>query len=255
MQRASVLVRDALHYRKSCFEHGVALAGYSIKSHINDPGPGDLLVVWNRSFVGAEDAQRFERLGATVVVAENGYLGKGFLGGNWYALALDHHAGAGRWHDGGPHRWDGLGVKLHPWHRPGGETIILEQRGIGERGIKSPEGWAEKTREQFGGRIRAHPGKRAPSIELEKDLAHASRVITWASSAALQALMLGVPVWYEMPQWIGASAARPLSEFGQEPRCDDDARLAMFRRLAWAMWQIGEIDDGTAFKHLLGAKT
>jgi len=253
-RRAQVLFKDGLHYRKSCFEHGVKTLGYAITPYINDPRSGDLLVIWNRSFRGSEDAQRFERGGATVLVAENGLLGKGFRGGNWFSLALHHVAGCGgAFPDLGPSRWDAMGVALAPWHLDGGDIVILGQRGIGEYGVKSPEGWEHQTQARVGGRIRKHPGKTGDGVPLAEDLSNTSAVATWASSAALQALALGVPVWYAHPNWVGRTAARPLEVFGKiAPARDDAARLAMFRRIAWCMWEIGEIDSGAAFKHLLG---
>jgi len=253
--RALVLTKDGLHYRRAVFINGLKTIGFETKDHISDPGPQDVLVIWNRNFRGAEDAERFERHGARVIVAENGYMGKGWLGGNWYSLAFGHHAGVGHWNVGGPERWDNLKVDLKPWRMNGTENIILGQRGIGERGLKSPEGWAEATQARLGGRIRKHPGRNGNAATLEEDLTHATSVVTWASSAALQALLHGVPVWYEMPGWIGAAAARPIAEFGGEPLRDDAARLAMFRRLAWSMWQIDEIDNGTAFQQLFGYST
>lgn len=245
-------MRDGLHYRQSAFQHGMRVNGYEVRVHISDPRPGDVLVIWNRSFRGAEDAQHFERAGATVVVAENGYLGKGWRGGNWYSLALGHHAGVGSWPHGGPSRWDSFGVELAPWRTGGTETVIIGQRGIGEYGIKSPDGWAEGAQQRYGGRIRPHPGKHNKGGPLADDLVNARCVLTWASSAALQALALGVPVYYELPGWIGAGASRPLAEFDKEPLRDDAARLEMFRRMAWTMWQIDEIDNGTALAHVLG---
>jgi hypothetical protein len=102
------------------------------------------------------------------------------------------------------------------------------------------------------GRVRPHPGI-AKCVPLEKDLAKASAVVTWGSGAALKALTLGIPVYADMPQWIGADAALPVSALasGQCNR-DSDARLRMFRRLAWAQWRLSEIEDGTAFRALLG---
>lgn len=254
-KRAVSLLRDGLHYRKIAFDHGLQMAGFTIKNFaFSDPEPGDVIVTWNRSFRGGEDAKRFEACGATVVVAENGLLGKNFNGGNYFSLALDHVAGAGgTWPVGGPDRWDDLRVELRPWRSGGNETIILAQRGIGEPGIKSPDGWAERIQAELGGRIRKHPGRDAPETPIEDDLRNAKQVITWASAAAFQALLLGVPVFYQHPAWAGAGAALPLSEFGKrEPLRDDGARLALFRRIAWAQWTIDEIDSGTPFKHLLG---
>ena len=249
--RALCLLRDALVYRKDAFRRGLKMACYELVDQIDKPKRDDLLVIWNRYGGYDEQAQRFERAGARVVVVENGYLGKDWLNGSWYAMALGHHAGAGTCVDGGPYRWDSLGIDLMPWrHVNDGEVVIIGQRGIGEPGIASPVGWAEKTKRKIGGRIRVHPGNKEHPIPLEQDLAKASAVVTWASSAALWPLIWGIPVWYEMPQWIGAKACRPLSEWPEPKRSDKD-RLAMFRRLAWAQWRLTEIEDGTAFRHLL----
>lgn len=252
MSRALCLLRDAICYRKDAFKRGLKMAGYEVVERIDRPQSDDVLVVWNRYSGFDEQAKRFESAGARVVVVENGYLGKDWLGGNWYAMALGHHAGAGTWVDGGPERWDALGVDLSPW-RTGREVVVLAQRGIGEAGIASPDRWAERTRAKIGvGRIRGHPDvKGTPPIALEDDLRDAACVVTWASSAALRALMLGVPVWYGMERWIGAPASRHLTHFGGEPMRDDAARLAMFRRLIWAQWQLTEIESGEAFRHLL----
>ena len=229
----------------------MSVAGFENKSYISDPGPGDVLVIWNRSFHGAEDADRFARGGASVLVAENGLMGKGWLGGNWYSLALSHVAVAGGvWPHGGKGRWDSFGVDLSPWHPVGGETVVLGQRGIGERGIKSPEAWAERTAQLYGGRVRSHPGKRNEGPPLVEDLVKASAVITWASSSALQALAMGVSVYHDHPNWVGAAAALSLREYGGAPAQNDEARLAVFHKVAWAMWRIDEIDNGSAFEHL-----
>jgi hypothetical protein len=254
LKRALSLLRSALHYRKAAFAKGLQAAGYKVVDRLPDPGPGDVVVIWNRYQGYDEQARHFERNGGRVVVVENGYLGKDWLGAQWFAMALGHHAGAGQWPEGGPERWDALGVDLRPWRHVNGsvaETLILGQRGIGEPGIASPVGWAEKTRKLVGGRIRPHPDTDARAVPLEQDLALAGSVVTWASGAALRALVEGVPVWYEMPQWIGAGAAKPLAEFGSEPKRSDAARLACFRRLIWAQWRLSEVESGEAFTRLL----
>jgi len=252
-RRASVLFRDGLHYRKSCFSHGLEVNGFEVCSYIGNPTENDLIVVWNRSLRSADDADRFARAGATVLVAENGLLGKHWKGGNWYSLAFDHVAGAGgHWPHGGPSRWDSFGIDLKPWRTGGDEVVFMGQRSIGERGIKSPPDWAQQRCRELGGRVRLHPGKHDPTVTLEEDLSRARACATWASSAGLQALVLGVPVWYEHPNWVGGPASRHISEWGtSEPVRDDELRISMFRRVAWAMWNIEEIDSGEAFRHLL----
>jgi hypothetical protein len=252
MPRALNLLRASLHYRRESFDRGLRAAGFDIVDRIAQPRWDDVLLIWNRYSAFDDQARMFEGAGATVLVVENGWLGKDWRGGEWFALSVGHHAGAGRWKDGGPERWDGWHVELEPWRRDGTETVILGQRGIGERGVRSPEQWAETTRRRIGGRIRPHPGT-AAARPLREDLAGARDVATWHSGAALLALMWGVPCWYEYPRWIGAGAGRSLAEWPGEPRRDDGARLATFRRLAWAMWTLDEIRSGAPIRRLLEA--
>jgi len=252
--RALSLLRDSQHYRADAFASGLRAQGFEVVETLSHPGPDDVLLVWNRSGARDTQARRFEAAGARVVVAENGYLGKDWRGDKWFALALGHHCGAGAWPDGGPQRWDALDVELEPWRDSGTQTLVLEQRGIGEPGIASPAGWADSVATLMHGRVRRHPGAGPVAVTLRDDLADVCQVVTWASGAALLALTMGVPVFYGFPRWIGAPAARSMFTFkSMEPRRDDEARLAMFRRLAWAQWTLAEIESGYAFERLLRA--
>lgn len=247
MRRALNLLPEEARDRRVAFDQGLRAAGYQVVEALPNPEPGDAVLTWNRKQRDEPLVGRLEAAGVRVFVIENGYLGKRWCGGGWYALAEGHHAGAGRWPDGGPERWDALNARLEPWREGGTEVVVLGQRGIGEPGIRSPRNWAEDMARYLGGRVRPHPGKFPPTVTLGEDLANAACVVTWASSAALIALMHGIPVFYAMPKWIGAPASRPVSEFGEAPLRDDAARLAMFRRLAWAMWRLDEIRSGEAF--------
>ena len=252
MQRALNLLRASLHYRRECFDAGLAAASFDVVKALPHPQPGDVVLTWNRYGAGEEMARYFEQCGATALVVENGYLGKSWRGGEWFALAIGHHNGAGRWPDLGPQRWDSWGIELPPYRTGGRETLILAQRGIGEGRVRSPDLWAEQVRGRIGGRIRPHPGVHAV-LPLEDDLEDAREVVTWNSGAALRALELGVPCWHAYREWIGAPASRRLSEWGAEPQRDEAARLAMFRRLAWAMWTLDEIKTGEPLRHVLAA--
>lgn len=243
-------MREAAHYRRDAFMAGLQRLGYRVQPGLpTAPIRDDLLLSWNRQ-AGAHDrtATLFESRGLPVLIAENGYLGVKHNGTRTYALARSHHNGAGRWPTGGPERWAALGVELLPWRRPGGETVILPQRGVGAPGVAMPQKWP---REFHGfGRTRKHPGTKE-QIPLEVDLARASQVITWGSGAAIKALVLGIPVFYSFPKWIGAPAARPVGDIKLGAKCDDEARLRMFERLAWAQWTIDEIASGEAIKRVL----
>lgn len=248
--RALNALRHSPACRRESFDAGLTAAGFELVDKLARPGPGDVYLIWNRYTGTHETATAVEAAGGRVLIAENGLLGKEWRGQIWFALAESHHAGAGRWREGGPERWDGWKVEMAAW-RHGGETVIFGQRGYGEPNVRAPDLWAESAKGRFGGRIRAHPGTAKNGPTLEQDLAKAGQVLTWNSGAALKALLLGVPVWYEFDQWVGARAALPFSVWGAEPKRDDADRLAMFRRLAWAMWTEDEIASGAAIRSAL----
>lgn len=243
--RAYIDFKSRLVDRRELFSEGLKAVGIDVVGR-PEPAPGNLFVTWNRYGFGAHTADSYERAGGVALIVENGYLGKRWLGEDWFALSLGQHNGAGRWRVGGDERWDSLGVDLSPWRFGGSEVVVLPQRGIGPAGVAMPRNWPASS---FG-RVRVHPGTRA-CVALEDDLKRASSVVTWGSGAALKALLLGIPVFYAMPLWIGAAAGLHVSKIPCEPLRDDFARLSMFRKLAWAMWTAKEIELGVPFRWLL----
>lgn len=246
------LLRAAPHYRHDAFEAGLQAAGLTPAPH----DQCDVLIIWNRYGGWDRDAKACEKRGGIVLVAENGYLGNDFAGDRWYAISRSQHNGAGTWPDGGPERWDSLNIELAPW-REGREVVVLPQRGIGPAGVAMPQGWQADVCSRLAAhrikhRVRAHPGVN-DCLPLEQDLANASAVVTWGSGAAHKALLMGVPVVYDFPRWIGAGAGVLLSDWlsGAELNRCESSRLTMFRRLAWAQWRVSEIANGEAFKWLL----
>lgn len=250
MPRALNLLRQAPHYRRDAFDAGLRAAGFEVVTRLPDPGPGDLVLTWNAYGGFGDTGQHFQQRGAKWLVAENAPLGNDWRGDRWYSVAIGAVAlTGGEFRAGGPERWDAWGVDLAPW-RSGGETVILAQRGIGATGVRSPDRWAEAVRARIGGRIREHPGT-GPAVPLADDLSAAGEVITWSSAAAVQALLLGVPVWHAHPQFVCASAAFPLAMHGSStPMRTDARRLDAFRRLAWAMWTLDEITSGAPIARL-----
>jgi len=254
MRRAAVLVREGPHYRIDAFRAGLVRLGYAIGQPEKSPDAGDLLLIWNRYGEGDRWARIYEAAGATVVVAENGYLGRDWRDGIWYALALDWNAGAGHWPVGGPERAAMFDADLKPWRRPGHYTVVLAQRGIGSPPVSQPPGWHQRVAHELGHRghqpvIRGHPGKDQDNGNLYAQLDRAACAVTWASGAAVKALIYGVPVYHGLPNWIGAPAARPYGKALAEPFRGD--RGEFLTRLAWAMWTVEEIGSGYAFDHLL----
>lgn len=262
MNRAYVMVKRHVEARHDAFCAGFKATGYQVVLHEprNDVRPGDVLAIWNRKSQHEIIADRFEAAGGTVLVAENGYIGRDACGQQYLALARHAHNGRGEWPSGGPERWQRLGVDLRPWRTDGQHILICPNRSFGMRGFIMPQGWAEETAKrltQFTSRpvrIRPHPGhwKRLPvhpDETLRADLRNAWAVVVWASSAGVKALVAGIPVIRCAPWWIAASAAgHDLAQIETPPMPD---RLPAFQRLAWAQWTIAEIADGTAFRALI----
>lgn len=249
--RALNLLRSSLHYRREAFDAGLRAAGFDVVEQLHNPRPGDLVLTWNAYSGFGETGRNFERRGARWIVCENGLLSKMWRGGEWFSLARGAIAAAGvSFPAGGPERWDSWGVELAPFRAGGHETVIFGQRGIGSPDCRSPQMWAESVRGRIGGRIRPHPGLSNDGVPLVDDLARARQCVTWNSAAGLRALMLGVPVWSAGP-WVGAAAARPLAEWGAEPKRDESSRLEVFRKLAWGMWTLDEIRTGAPIMRIM----
>lgn len=257
-----VVIRNEASYRKEFFCDGLRAAGYDLtQDAAHQPKPDDVLIVWNRHGSHDGHARRFETNGARVIVAENAWIGKDASGHKLYAMCLGHHSGRGTWRVGEEDRWEKLGIPLKPWRERGEHILVLAARGIGERGLAQPRGWEIEVAGRLRGitkrpvRIRLHPGiklklKDAVLPSLEPDLTNCFAAVTWASGAGIKAIVAGVPVFHELPGWIGEAAARYGIEDIERPFVGD--RLPMLRRMAWAQWTADEIGTGEPIRWLLG---
>lgn len=260
MKRAALMLMQQPRKAVECaeFAAGLRACGYEVVPEIRNPGPDDVLVTWNRSGLHNTAAKRFEAAKARVIVVENGYLGVQWRGTRWFAAALTHHNGCGHWFVGGPERWDSWGVELaqmRPWD---GRALVLAQRGIGEPSLVAPprfsEDWCRVFGGRFGARIRRHPGTQRTGPTLEQDLEGVSHAVTWASGAALKAMLAGCWCWHGLPGWIGEPASLCVKHLPQVAGPWQDLRLETFRRLAWAMWTAEEFVAGEPFRRLLSLR-
>jgi hypothetical protein len=271
LPRAWSLIRPAPWYRHEAFAAGLRAVGYDVvHGEPTDPRPGDALVVWNRYGHAHAVASRFEAAGGTVLCAENGYIGHGgsepkfdvHPGGpkptDYYALAVGWHNGRGRWLYGGPERFAAIGVELRPWRKTGEHILVCPNRSFGVGKQVMPQDWADKAAARLQKStarpvvIRRHPGNDRPERPLSADLENAWAVVIWSSGAGVHALARGIPVYVEAPYWImkNASASGPVDD----PRLPDPMTvLANLERLAWAQWELREIERGEPFGHLLRA--
>lgn len=240
MQRRAFLnLRFTVPERQRAFQQGLKKNGFDVvHGTTNHPESQDIFVSWNRIHAGDVAASEFEKRGLPVLICENASWGNSFAGKQWYTMARNYHNVAVRFPIGDHSRWDSLNVELEPFRKIG-ETVILPSRGLGSQRYRMPPNWLASV--SHLGRVRNHPG-RMDSLPLEKDLKDCGKAITWGSGAAIKALLMGIPVQAFQPEWIGWQ------------NNSDAGRLQMFRSLAWAQWEMHEIESGFVFDHLLAAR-
>lgn len=257
-------IRMQPHYRRDAFEKGLAKVGYRQVQSGRPAGPEDLLVVWNKYGAAESMANTWEQCGGTVLVCENGYIGRDVEGQQYYAISAHGHNGAGWWPDGAEDRWAQLGIPLMAWREEtaNGHVLVCGQRGIGSREMASPNGWDGSAARRLKAltnrriRIRAHPGNQPPATPLETDLGGAYACVIWSSSSGVKALVSGVPVYFDAPHWIceaGAHRAFGMAMEQDVPMRDDTLRMQALRKMAWAQWSVAEIESGEPFARFLSA--
>lgn len=250
---ATCLFRTSDYYRRDEFCRGLRRHGFVLADkHLRDPAPEDVLLIWNRNRNVEDVAARYERAGARVIVAENGYLGQPPGGGKFYALALGHHNGGGSWFVGDGVRFD---IPEQPWRARGDHILLLPQRGIGSPGVRMPNGWLGGVTKRLAAvtgrpvRVRLHPGHK--KLDPAPDFVDCHAAVTWGSGAGIKALQAGIPVFHEFERWIGGVAGSRLG--GDVESCNMPDRAELWRRVSWAQWALDEISSGEAFDRLLHA--
>jgi len=247
------LLRNGPHYMPQAFSEGLEAAGYRVKTSISKPPkPDDLLLMWNRYGSFDQRAKQFEKIGAMVLIAENGYYGLDEHGKRLYAISKNEHHHGGAKVDATRLNWP-----LNPFNKAGDTVLVCEQRGIGSPLMASPPEWAERTAKKIRAlghktRIRKHPGKYEPPISLADDLADCKLCVVWSSACGIESLVEGVPVVYDAPRWIAEDSAMRLQDWiasgAQKIPIID--RLAGLSNAASNQWTLAEVRSGMPFKRL-----
>lgn len=247
MSLAILCIRPEPYYRSDAFKAGLQRLGYRV-TQLMTPSPlmrpagrDDLLILWNKKRGHDETlAHQWEKLGGTVIVAENGYLQQ--TDKTHYALATHGHNGSGWFPVGVEDRFAKLGFAIKLPREGGDYILVREQRGIGSELMASPPGWGQKMaavlkrHSPFPVRVAPHPGDKG---KLEKDLAamaKARSVVIWSSAIGVRALVEGIPVQHFAPHWICETWAKD--------------REAALRRMAWGQWHFDEIASGEPFARM-----
>lgn len=258
---AYCLIRKEPCYRFDAFYAGLIECGFTV--NLREPRyikADDILLIWNRSGTMETLANCFESGGGTVVVAENGYVGKDEDGRQLYSLAISGHNGQGTWITNGPERWEELGIKLQSWREGGKYILVCPNRQIGPKEMRQPALWVDsvydrlKYCQKLPIKVRPHPGNwqvRPPEIPLSADLEEAAITVIWSSSAGVHSLIAGVPVVCMAPKWICKKATTTDPCFTLPSSL---LRRYELEKLAWAQWTVREIQSGKAFKWLLNLK-
>jgi hypothetical protein len=256
-RRALLSLRHVHSARWSAFKRGLERCGFMVAiDNPFEPKEGDIFVTWNRFPNVEATCRQFEKVGGLVLVAENSWIKPvGEKRGGMVSLCAGHHNGVGTWPIGDSERWRSFGIELSPWRTTGECVLVLPQRGYGEAGVAMSGSWLQQTLNrlpQFTKRtitVRPHPGLFRPK---EPDFSKVWCAVTWASGAAVKALVAGIPVFYELKNWIGASTAKHGLRDIENPFLGD--RLPTFERLAWAQWYLDEVESGEPLARFLDIK-
>lgn len=250
MPTALNLLRNGATYMPQAFTDGLQAYGFKVVRQLRDPSPGDLLLIWNRYGDYENVARRYESVGGTVVVVENGYYGRDEKGHRKYALSIgQHHKGGAKVRDMWVHNFE---------RRKGKHLLICAQRGIGSASMASPNDWHSDLAARLESmtkrevRVRKHPGKDAPSFPLSYDLDNCHACFIWSSACGVEALVRGVPVVYAAPHWIAQDSATHISamrDVESIPHLDSEPGL---NKAFSNQWTLKQIQTGEAFAALLG---
>ena len=147
-------------------------------------------------------------------------------------------------------RWNAFGVELKPWKLTGEYVLLLEQH-VGDRAAPDVGKFRrdikrECERRQWTFHRRPHPSYYRNERTLAEDLSNALFAVTWCSTAAVEAVIAGVPTYTLGPGSIAAPVTRPL--LSDEPYVGD--RTTWANRLAYRQWTMEELADGTAWPHI-----
>lgn len=264
--RALCLIRKEPFYRRDAFERGLRAVGFDVRD--NDRGWGaesasDWLVIWNRQGDKEVIADMWERQGGTVIVAENGYLSQ--IDKTYYAISVHGHNGSGWFPVGDDERFSALGFGLKPWVHDDGHVLVIGQRGIGSRTMRSPPQWGEDTLKKIraasardgstgflmtSAKLRPHPGNFKARVPLADDLRGASSCVIWSSAAGVRALVEGVPVFRAGPRWICSPSAQSFAHFPLALTADSLRDLAL-HQMSHGQWHHTEIATGEPFARII----
>ncbi len=148
-------------------------------------------------------------------------------------------------------RWDALDLEMAPWRRSQGEYWLICDQHPGDSVAPGDPGWWREADALAGSRgiraiYRPHPLLAPDLAPLRNSLSNASRCITWNSTSAIEAVMMGVPT---VAMDRGSIAWDVCAKRPEEPDYVG-SRAEWGYSLAYRQWTSEELADGTAWDHL-----
>ena len=198
-----------------------------------------------------EALPRWQAEGRAFLYWDRGYLARG--GRTWLPVKGDNY----RWHlsryqmqeitPSTGARFAALGVPVHPW-RASGMHIVIAAPSEHYAKFHGVEGWLDETLDRLKGsgrRVVVRP--KSSLTPLGRDLAGAHCLVTHGSVAAVEAVVLGCPVFV-----APGTAAAPVGETDlaliETPATPD--RTAWLNALADHQYTLGEVVAGRLWEHL-----
>jgi hypothetical protein len=176
-------------------------------------------------------------------------------------LPRGHDGGYYRWHIGSfqmqsvrtvaGDRWKALRTDVYPW-RGRGKHIVVAEPPPTYRTFHRIEDWTEKTVAALRGLTDRRLVVRTKQMQaerrfLKRDLANAHCLVTHGSNAAVEAVIMGCPVFVDQSSAAALVGKTDLGEIEEPARPD---RQAWLNSLAYCQFNERELVDGTLWKLL-----
>lgn len=241
---AETALREAL--RASGYEHRPD----------RSPGPEDVAVFWKPSDQMHALAKQVRKLGAHVIVANEGFLSPGRDGQPCLSLTKNGPPSVGSWYVGEGDRFTRLGQPLHEWRSSEGEEVVVCGFERGDWSARKPQNFEDVARRQLDRRLRelgrtdlkirvltSPPGEAAYEY-----LNSAAALVTWCDNLANLATLWGVASYRLCPNYPNDAVYRGLRNLthSREPN-----REEAFRRMAWSQWSVSELESGKPIEVLV----
>lgn len=177
-------------------------------------------------------------------------------------LPVGSNGGYYRWHveafqmrevrDVPADRWKAADTPMRPWSGPGRHIVVAEPSATYQR-FHGIEGWTERTiarLKQLTDRpiVTRDKEMQRGARKLRQDLAGAHCLVTHGSNAAVEAAILGCPVFVDPCSAAAHVGLTDLNEIERPVRPD---REAWVRSLAYSQFNERELVDGTLWKMLV----